>query len=78
MKVECQICGKEYQARRKIDHIKRSHRIPAYDHFILQYIDKSNKVCRICKNNKPFKTDAKQHVSRIHLGRAVKEFAQTF
>jgi hypothetical protein len=34
MKKECGICGKQYTARRKLNHIKTYHKKEAYEFFI--------------------------------------------
>jgi hypothetical protein len=78
MKKVCGLCGTQYTGRRKLEHIKRSHRPEAYDQFISIHIDTMNKICQVCQNTRPLAEDIKLHVSRKHLGKAAKEFAQTF
>lgn len=72
----CGMCGRPYT--RKIEHIKRNHKREAYKQFISLYYDKINKICQICKNIKPIRGRIEIHVLRKHLGRAAKEYAQTF
>jgi hypothetical protein len=72
----CGLCGKQYS--RKIEHTKRSHRTQAYKQFRSLYIDEINKLCQICQNIKPLSGKLELHILRKHLGRAAKEFAQTF
>ena len=72
----CGLCGKQYT--RKIEHIKKSHRLQAYNQFRSLYIDEINKACQICHNIKPLSGKIELHILQKHLGRAAKEFAQTF
>jgi hypothetical protein len=72
----CGIYGKSYA--RKIEHIKRHHKRQAYDQFLSLYYDKINKICQIYQNTKPLHGRIELHVLRKHLGRAAKEYAQTF
>jgi hypothetical protein len=72
MKKVCGICGKQYTAGRKIDHIKRYHKKEAYEFFIEYHI--KNNFCDVCKNT--IVEDPKLHVAKKHLPQAAKELAR--
>jgi hypothetical protein len=73
MKRKCGLCSAQYTARRKIDHIKRSHRREAYELFESTYI--AGQACDVCNGH--FEGSIARHIGKKHLGRAAKEFART-
>jgi len=76
MQKVCVICGRNYTGNRELAHLKSSHRTDASNDFISIYVS-TDKICSICNNITPFRESIKQHVSRKHMGRAVKEFRQS-
>jgi hypothetical protein len=72
LKRKCGICGAHYTGNRKIDHVKRSHRIPAYEQFESVYI--RGQLCDVCDGY--FEGNVARHIGKKHLGRAAKEFVE--